>query len=199
MKEIFIILLVFIVSINIHSELKAENTGSSVFKHRSATVQLGIGDDLAKSSGEITVPLIWGSVEYNLRKEPKIPLSFGGILGYAGNEDKVRVNVPAYGTYTWKYSYSYYLFGARAAYHFTYFIKVEDLDVYAGVFLGYVMVEAEVNEPDGVPAVNNKEKGNYSIWGLYGGARYYIADNIGAFIEFGDVFYTLSGGVTFRF
>jgi hypothetical protein len=88
--------------------------------------------------------------------------------------------------------------GARAACHFTPFIRVKDLDTYAGVFLGYVIVEVEVNEPDSVTPVNEREKGNYSIWGLYGGARYFIADNIGIFLEFGAVFYTLSGGVVFR-
>ncbi len=198
MYKTFIITVVSLVSLNSFSELKAGNTGSTAFKDNSFTVQLGIGDDLRKTTGDITIPLIWGSVEYNIQKEPKVPLSFGGVLGYAGNEDRVRVNVPADGTYVWEYSYSYYLLGARVAYHFTPFIRVKDLDTYAGVFLGYVITEAEVNEPDGAPSVNDREKGNYSIWGIYGGARYFITDKIGAFLEFGDVFCTLSGGITFR-
>jgi hypothetical protein len=36
----------------------------------------------------------------------------------------------------------------RAAYYFTPFIRVKDLDTYAGVFLGYVIVEVEVNDPE---------------------------------------------------
>jgi hypothetical protein len=199
MYRTFFFLLVFIVSANPSLELKAGNTDNSAFQNRSVTAQFGIGNDLKKSSGEITIPLIWGCIEYNIQKEAKVPLSFGGVLGYAGNEDKERVRVPADGTYIWRYSYSYYLFGARAAYHFTSFIRVKDLDTYAGVFLGYVYVQSEVHEPEGVPSLNVKEKGNYSIWGLYGGARYFITDNTGVFLEFGATFYTLSGGVTRRF
>ncbi len=198
MYRTLIALIVMIISFYPCSVIKAENRDAGAFRSMSTTINLGIGNDLKKSSGELSFPLIWGGVEYNIQKEPYVPLSFGGVFGYASYEEDVRMNIPTIGTYTFEYSYSYYILGARTAYHFTPFIKVKDLDIYAGFHIGYVFVQTDVNKPSGIPDVTSKEEGNYTIWGFYGGARYFITDTIGAFLEFGAVFYRISGGVSYR-
>jgi len=108
-----------------------------------------------------------------------LPLSFGGIFSIAqyGYEQ-------AYYTYNLDYSYTFLIFGARAAWHFD--VGVENLDLYAGVTLGFYYQTWDYTiEPD-LEGYNPQDDSGASIMGgAYAGARYFFTDMIGAYVELG--------------
>jgi hypothetical protein len=94
-------------------------------------------------------------------------------------------------------------FGVRGAYHFSKHLnlKTDKLDLYGGVFLGYLFANSKVLEaPSGYYAgyYNNYSYGSTVRLGLFGGARYYFTDKVAAFGELGYGIAPLSIGVTFK-
>jgi hypothetical protein len=109
---------------------------------------------------------------------------------------------------TWKYSVSYsiyaidltYLnigFGGRGMYHFNFY---RNLDVYAGLSLGYVFQSANVIYSginyDNVPTFKGEP---FFLFGVNSGIRYFFTDRIGIFSELGysDLQY-LNVGLTIK-
>jgi hypothetical protein len=156
-----------------------------------ATLGIGIGIPLP---GNMLVPPIIAGFDYDMRVAPKFPLSIGGVIGYAGTEE----TVPGFTDYKW--DYSVILIGARGAFHFTDIIEVKNLDVYAGLMLGYYIVSATVKAPSGAPELTGvTASASGFAFGIYGGARYFFTPMIGAYAELGYGFGYINAGVAFKF
>lgn len=86
-------------------------------------------------------------------------------------------------TYTWYY----YTFGARAAYHLGEYIDIKELDIYLGLMLGQNFVKFKYttdNNSGGRTYTNNVgTRGLYVAF--FAGARYMFTEKVGLFGEFG--------------
>ncbi len=108
-------------------------------------------------------------------------IGIGALAGFG--VDKEHVN-------GYKHSYSNLIFGARGAWHYT---KVDNLDLFAGVTLGYDIVSAEI----GGNAKATTTSGFFQ--GYYVGARYYFTNSFGVNAEIGDGIGLINLGVSLKF
>jgi len=90
--------------------------------------------------------------------------------------------------------------GARAMYHFNF---LENLDIYAGITLGYVIQSASITYGTGYPpgysasGINSK---SFFLWGSNIGARYFFTDLIGVYAEVGySGLQYLNAGLSLKF
>lgn len=98
--------------------------------------------------------------------------------------------------YDWKYNFL--TVGGRGSYHFgKHFIKVDNLDVYAGLALGYRI--SQYKDPSGWSGSYNNSYGSGVFLGGYAGARYFFKPTLGAFAEVGHNASPLKAGITFKF
>jgi hypothetical protein len=162
------------------------------YKKGNNNLNIGIGPGLAGIYGSSSVPGISAGYQVGVHEK----FSVGGIVGYSSS---------SYGGAYWNgaaivrgdWTYSYIFIGARGEYHFV-DANIEDLDLYAGLTLGYNIVS--VSTPSGY--VNDARyytsEGSYLLYGFHVGGRYYFTPKIGAFLELGyGVGYIVVGG-TFR-
>ncbi|MDC7221125.1 MAG: hypothetical protein PQJ59_14410 [Spirochaetales bacterium] len=159
---------------------------SPEFQEGDIAIQAGIGL-LAGFYGDTTIPPISVSVDY-AQPIADLPFSFGGIVAYAKSEDDY-----SYFGYNWTYEYSYILIGGRAAYHVDF--GVDNLDTYAGVLLGFNIVNSSVS---GDSWGSSSADSSYMLYGAYAGARYFFTDNIAAFGEVGYGMGLITLGATFK-
>lgn len=166
---------------------------------------LGLGDNLVEGPGITIVPPISASLEYGITDD----ISLGGYMGFAGsvsryygsewcnngNGNGVNYN------YTDSYTWTYFLIGARGAYHFGRFIKVDKLDVYAGLLLGndFAHESYSTTSPCSDHVRYNDVPYGGFFWSIYGGARYHFTNRFGVFGELGYGVSYLNAGVTFKF
>jgi hypothetical protein len=111
-------------------------------------------------------------------------ISLGGYVGFKSYK---------YDGYYYGYSekWNYTVIGVRSAYHFN-MIKVDHLDVYAGAMLSMYIPSYTYSGPS---YYNKVHYGNITSVSVYGGARYFFTDNIGAFAELGHgISYFTTGG-----
>jgi hypothetical protein len=90
---------------------------------------------------------------------------------------------------------------ARGAYHFgKHFVKVDNLDLYGGVALGFT-IGGKYYDDDYVLPYLGKYDNSAFVGGVFAGGRYYFADNIGAFAELsaGSNVLPIKAGITFKF
>lgn len=188
-KFIGVVVILFFVSITTigFAADKAFDNGVNV-------IHLGIGFGIPGSEGSMKIPPILLGYERGVKVHPKVPLSFGGIVGIAQNEDKYSIY-----TYEWKYTYTYFVIGFRAAYHFEELLHWKKTDLYAGAMLGYNVVSSKVTTPKNLPAYVSS---NYSAsdsgitGGVYAGIRYYFTPMFGVYGEVGyNLGYINFGGV----
>ncbi|HMQ50030.1 MAG TPA: outer membrane beta-barrel protein [Saprospiraceae bacterium] len=127
-------------------------------------------------AGTLDLPPIGGSVEYGVTDE----ISVGAYLAFSRS--------------TWSYAYlggearwayTYLIVGPRASYHFN-LPELEELDLYAGAFLGATISSSTWKGTGSQPDVDTYGGLTYA---LFGGARYFFSENLGAF---GEVGYGLS-------
>jgi len=137
---------------------------------------IGLGTTFATyGAGGFGLP-IGGGVEYGITDLETGSIGIGADIGYVGS-DFVSVLT----------------FGARGSYYLTEVFNIdnEKLDIYAGLGLYY-------------RDYNIKGLGSAWDWGsgvypaFHAGARYFFADNIGAYAELGNNWGWLNIGVTFK-
>ena len=91
--------------------------------------------------------------------------------------------------------------GLRGAYHFNEFVKIDKLDLYAGLMLGYNIASETFSSTD--PSRTNIAYYGSSYGGFaysfFGGARYRFTDNIGVFGELGYGISILNIGLNIKF
>ncbi|RPJ04951.1 MAG: hypothetical protein EHM28_13080 [Spirochaetaceae bacterium] len=174
------------------AQLAVAQTAKKSMDDNIGVVFLGIGLGFPAMEGDMGIPPLVAGFDWYIKFDPMVPISFGAVFGYAGSTYSLSNPLPPPESYD--FDYSYLLIGVRAAYHFTQLIKVENLDVYAGVLLGYYIVN--VDEPSGFPVALYDPSANTIGFGVFGGARYYFTDMFGAFAEVGYSFgYISVGGI----
>jgi hypothetical protein len=169
---------------------------SQPFGKDSQAINLGIGFGntiLTGSYYSFTIPVIAAAYEYGLVEIGMGPhvtgvISAGGFLGYANNKYK-------YPNWTGDVSLVYNTFqvSARGNYHFIFHDKI---DTYAGIQLGYAIINSKWKGDSSIPpysAVGSKFAG-----GGYVGGRYYWNDSWAVYAELGWMLYIFSFGVTYR-
>lgn len=128
---------------------------------------------------------------------------FGAMAEY-GLNDKISLGVRvahSSSTYNdgygdeWKYSYN--ILAARGAYHFGDQLKIENLDAYAGVEIGYNHVS--VTTPSNVFYSGYSAGASATRAGIFGGGRYWFSPKFAAFGEIGFGLGNLTIGASTRF
>ncbi|MEQ9442220.1 MAG: hypothetical protein RIG62_24475 [Cyclobacteriaceae bacterium] len=155
--------------------------GQTAYQHGDLMVNTGLG--LGSS--------VYGGVSLNANVEYFIndEVSLGGGFGYSGYSrsyyfgDRLRINV--------------FYFGPRGSYHFAKALDItnEQLDLYAGVFVGFAVVTASyggetITGYSGTPGAFGYD--------FFGGARYQFNPKIGAFGELGFGISIFQFGATFK-
>ncbi|MDN5203613.1 hypothetical protein QQ008_19650 [Fulvivirgaceae bacterium BMA10] len=123
-----------------------------------------------------------------------LPLAFHAEKGFT---DAISAGLYlAFASYNYSYwKYTYFIIGARGAYHFAGLIDIPDaLDLYAGLMLFYQNVSIKVRQDT---FFNASSPGSVSL-GAYAGARYYFTDKIAGFAELGTGIAWLQLGATFN-
>lgn len=121
-------------------------------------------------------------------------ISLGGYLGFKSYKYEQQFN-PFYYKYKWNYT----VIGLRSAYHYT-GLEVDKLDVYGGLMLSYNILKYKYTTNNNFnPEFYNKSYGSTVGLTLYVGGRYYLTDNIAAFMELGYGVSYLTLGAAFRF
>jgi hypothetical protein len=124
--------------------------------------------------GDTVLPPLNISFDYGVKFRENVPVSFGGMIAYARDSYDI-------GNSGDKCYYDYYFLGFRSAFHFTEMLKVDYLDLYAGIIAGHEFVNHDYSSSGS----SYNPKGSRFIAGGYGGARYYLTNNIAAFSEIG--------------
>lgn len=103
-----------------------------------------------------------------------------------------------YGYSGYDYDYTFMDFGVRGSYHFSklFKINVEELDIYGGAFLGFVVGNYDYDGPGGNDYDDPYDGGIRG--GIHAGARYFFSDKFAAYGEVGVGLSPLVLGVTFK-
>jgi hypothetical protein len=141
-----------------------------------------------------SIPAIFGSYDYSLTD------IFS--LGLAGSYQSWKVSIPAYNDGTTAYGASSLNitrtnFALRPLFHFG---KNEDLDMYAGLRLGYTMWSTKITSTDPIVIGTGFGHGNAIAPAALFGLRYFFTKNIGANFEISlGAPYAVALGVNARF
>ncbi len=162
---------------------------------------LGLGNTFIDAGTYSALPPISLAVEYGITND----ISLGGYLAFAGATYKYSAweNCPHLGDYyyTDTHSWTYTIVGIRGAYHFGRFIKIDRLDVYAGLMLGNDFAKETYSTtsqcPDHFEYVSRTYGGG--VASLFGGVRYRFTDHLGVFGEVGYGISLLNVGLNIKF
>jgi hypothetical protein len=147
-------------------------------------VGLGIGSTLYTGSAYgSSIPPLSASLEFNVVDElfdENSSIGVGGYLGFAAYNYTVAAS---------DYGFSNFILGGRGALHYQF---IEQLDTYAGLLLGYRIVNWNAGE------FSAAASGGF-ISAFFIGGRYYFNDNIGAMLELGYGIAYLNIGVAIKF
>lgn len=180
-------ILPFFIAILIAYSAEAQNT-TFIEEDKVLNVGLGIGSTLYTGSAYgSSIPPLSASLEFNVADEvfdENSSIGVGGYLGYAGYN---------FSGFNSDYSFSNFILGARGALHYQF---IEQLDTYAGLMLGYNIVNW--NSSAGGFDFGSAASGGF-ISSFYIGGRYYFNENIAAMVELGYGIAYLNLGVAFKF
>lgn len=119
-------------------------------------------------------------------------ISVGGEVDFVSWSNKA-------GGYKWKYNFI--TIAARGSYHYgKHFLKMDNLDLYAGPVLGYTI--ANYKDNTGYSGSYVDDYGSGVTVGVFAGARYYFKPTTAVFAELGGgnrSFVPLKIGVSFKF
>lgn len=125
-------------------------------------------------------------------------ISLGGLLSYKGAS---YTGIDGAG-YPYNDSWNYYIIGFRAAYHWN-FTSNPHFDIYAGLMLAYYDISGSVsfNDPyyKGIGNPYDATYSSYTALSLYLGARYYVSNKIGIWLELGYGYSNAALGISFKF
>lgn len=188
MKKIMFALLVMI-----SGSLFSYSDGyQGAFLNGNIVVQGGLGLAL-DPFGDIVVPPLSVMVDYGKEIELGngliLPLSFGATMGYYKTEYKYDWYTYNH-TYNYKWEYSDFYFGGRAAYHLNKLAKwtSDKVDLYGGVMIGFEVISSDFSS-----SYNGSQNDWYSepnndsslIMDTFGGIRYFFTPQLGGYAEIG--------------
>jgi len=151
---------------------------------------VGIPKVVEKSEWEdfVYIPPLRLSLDKNVGiGDKQLPFFIGGILGYTGWGYTIK-----YWDHKEKHFYNNISIAGRFGYHFNWDVK--NLDTYAVTTTGYTFYThtGDHYEKRGIGAV---------LWGVNLGARYFVSDWFGFWVETGFIFDAFSAdiGIAFKF
>jgi hypothetical protein len=150
---------------------------------------IGFGPTRGLSMG---LPPITASVDFKV--SDTVPITIGGFLTFA-TWKYAGGNPP----YTIDLTYLNIGIGGRGMYHFNFY---RNLDVYAGLVLGYVIQRATISYGSGYNSGNapNYNGVSFFLFGVNSGVRYFFTDRIGVYGELGySGLQYLSAGLSMKF
>lgn len=154
-------------------------------------VQLGIGDGLAVSA------TYENCVKSGLFATEKGSIGVGGYLGYLHYGDDYTTGGGYYGdVYKAEWNYNNIIIGARGNLHYEF---IDRLDSYAGLMLGYEIVNSSNSVKGGGESVGYDVDASGFAFSLHLGTRYYFTDNFAAGIEIGYGVAYANIGVAYKF
>ena len=152
------------------------------FNKGDRVVQLGVGlgNYFDRPGYKTKVPPVSGSFEVGILDllDGKGAIGVGGYLAYTSFGTK-GID---------KFTVSDLIIGPRGTFHYQF---VEKLDTYAGLMLGYDIVSYSHTD--------SNLSGSEFISSFYVGARYYLADKIAVFGEFGYGIAPMEFGISYKF
>lgn len=179
-KKILPVLLAILFAVAAEAQNTTFTEGDKVLN-----VGLGIGSTLYTGSAYgSSIPPLSASLEFNVVDEvfdENSSIGVGGYLGYAGYN---------YNFGGADYGFNNIILGGRGALHYQF---IDKLDTYAGLLLGYRVVNWNSNDQFGSAA-----SGGF-ISSFFIGGRYYFNENIAGMLELGYGIAYLNIGVAFRF
>ena len=183
MKRILFLLVAGIFACNTISAQAIETGDQAV------NLGLGIGGTLTHGDASPGINLSYEMLPFDQLGIGYIGV--GGYVSYIYSNDQIG---PA------RYEYNYYVFGARGTYHFDFWHLTHDkifnqLDLYAGVFAGFVYDNEDWNN-------NQANTEDYILTfrnDFFAGARFNFSSNFGVFSEIGYGLNTFTFGVDFLF
>ncbi len=129
-------------------------------------------------------------------------ISLGALVAFKG----IGYDYTDYHTgYYYNQNWTYYIIGFRSAYHLT-IPSAPRFDPYAGLMLGYYDISYKVTSSDpyynhpGDPyyGTYSASYAGYMAFGLYIGARYYVSEHVGLWLELGYGYTDAAIGVCFK-
>lgn len=153
-------------------------------------VGIGLGSYYGGDGYSSSIPPISASFEKGIVDgllDGKASIGVGGYLAYTANKWEAT-----YGGSTYGYKYSYFVLGARGAFHYQF---VDKLDTYAGLMLGYNVVGSS---SFGNGSGSSSPTASGFGYSAFLGARYHFSDKLAAFAEIGYGISALELGISFR-
>ncbi len=159
----------------------------NAFQNNEMVLSGGIGFGQAGIYGSMTTPPIFVMLEKGVADK----ITIGGLVGYSGSSDEFGFG---------KWTYTNITISARGSYHFL--ENNKNIDAYAGLGLGYVIVSSSVTWND--PTYNNlygnrfSASGSWFFYDVHLGARYYFSPKFAALGEVGYGLGFLRLGVSYK-
>jgi hypothetical protein len=159
-------------------------------------VGIGFGGKIGKYDFDKQSPALniqWERSVYDIEGVGLI--TGGGYLGYKSFKNEGAL----YGDYTYKQTWTYWIIGARAAFHVT-AIKNDKLDIYGGLMASYNVLTYSYSDNDPYPY--DSYAGGYASGTsatVFAGARYFLSDKIGVYGEVGSSINLLTVGASLKF
>ena len=172
------------------------NTNAQTFSKGTTLVNAGLGlgwynYDYAATS----FPAISLSMEKGVYEIPDIGIISAGAIFEWKNAYYNYSSFYLTQSYTQKWNWNDYVFGARAALHIT-AIHVDKLDVYGGLAIGIRIETSHIK--DNSINLESSSSTTTPLFALYGGARYNLTEKIAAFGEMGYGLGYLTLGVSYK-
>ena len=129
-------------------------------------------------------------------------ISLGGLFSYKG----ISYGYTDFNSgYTYNQNWNYYIIGIRSAYHWN-FTSSSRFDPYLGIMLAYydINYKASSNDPyydrPGNPHYYyySNSYASYTALSLYIGARYFVSNRVGLWLELGYGYSNAALGVSFK-
>jgi hypothetical protein len=160
----------------------------SAFAQGDAVISAGLAlGGINGSAGSMSIPPVFGGFDYAITPD----ISVGGAVAY------YRASASYGYGYDWHYSYT--TIAARGDYHFGRFVKVDKLDLYGGLLLGYGIVSVSAEGSSALGGISGaSSSANLVVWGADLGARYFFTRSLAAQVELGVGLGNLSLGLAYR-
>ena len=172
------------------------NTHAQTFTKGTTLINAGLGVGWYNYDYNVSsFPAISLSMEKGVYEVPNIGIISAGAIFEWKN---AYYNYPSFyltQSYTEKWNWNDYVFGARAALHLS-SINVDKLDVYGGLALG-VRIETS-HFQDNSLNIESSTSSTVPLFAFYAGARYNLTEKVAAFGELGYGLGYLTLGVSYK-
>jgi len=151
---------------------------------------IGAGYGFYGTTGDVSTPPISAGLQFVITPE----VSLGGLFAFTSSRYNSDILFNSGESGYVSGTYTYYMAGMRAEYHF-----IEDsvnYDGYCGATIGYSFVS--FSQPINPYSSLYSPKESYAFFGIHGGIRYYFKPNLAFFGEVGYGVGYITLGITYK-